>query len=255
MQRIVGIGHSHLGAISLALREYAQAHPGRIKYTQINFIRAPYAPPFTVADGVSAPNPAWLATMREQTEGGEATVFLCLGGSQHWRWSLTPGPDPFDFVDPLQDDGVPPVGRLIPYELFMRQARAEAQSVRPLIDVVRGVTSARLKQFLSPPPLREIVLDGLGAESQRVLRERAAAGGGISPAHFRLKVWRAAARAQAEVCAAAGVECMWPPAAGIEPDGFLRADLNADTIHGTIAWGRLQLPRIVADEAGREEAA
>jgi hypothetical protein len=246
LKHFIGIGHSHLHALTAAWREVEAKYPTLIRYTPMCFIDGPYSPPFIIENGVSQPNPVWIAHLREHlTAGTDVSVFLFAGGSEHFRWSLTPGPQPFDFVDPVEDDGKAPIGQVVPYELFMSYARDNARYMDDVVNAVRSVASVPLVQFVAPPPVRDLparvalrpdMLEQLGEFS-------------VSPVHFRVKIWRATARALADACQKLGVACLYPPEEAMDHYGCLREELVSDVVHGNIDWGRLQVRRLL-DRAG-----
>jgi hypothetical protein len=238
----VGIGHSHLASIASAYEEFEVMEPGQMLLTSVNFLLPPYFPEVEVREGVTVLNPVWVTTMRQELDDPDVIMFLCVSGSEWWRWSLTPGPQPFDFVDPLVEDGLSPIGQLVPYDLFLRKAKLTFDSIRFVTETVRKYTSAPMLQFAPPPPARNIAAAVAAAPNLRHLIEDH----GVSPAHFRLKVWRACARAMGEVCAENGVDFLMPPPDALDQDGFLGPDMVHDHIHGNASWGRLQLKRLRA---------
>lgn len=252
MRKIIGIGHSHLHAVTAALREFETRHPGNITYRAMCLVDKPYHPPFTVEDGEEVANPIWIEDMRNHISGSDDYVFFCLGGSEYWRFSLIPGPKPFDFIDPIEDDGLPLVGQLLPYDLFMRQLASTFSFFASYVRAVRRIAPVRLVQFLPPPP----VFDLLGAVEPKHLEQfhSVTKEYPISPPAFRLKVWRACALAMSEACINLGVECPPTPVESLTAAGFLRDQLISDTIHGNIAWGRLLSRQILGDLSKFEDA-
>lgn len=244
MRRIIGIGHSHLHSVSAALNEYAENHPSEIKYTPICLSAPPYAPTFLTKNGIAVLNPVWVEEMHRSVVGGGVVVFMCLIGSEHWTWSLTPGPEPFDFVDPEHDGESSFVGKLIPYELFLRHARLTFEFFSPVLELACKISPGPIVQVIPPPPVFHLPA-ALLASPQFHAFAPTVGDYGFSPAAFRLKVWRACARAMADVFAQHGIECITAPAASVDADGYLLPDLSADTVHGNISWGRLLLSRIL----------
>jgi hypothetical protein len=233
----VGFGHSHTASLAWACEALEVDDPGHILHATVNFLLPPYYPEYSDQDGVRTLNPAWVQTMQEELSDPDAIIFFCVCGSEWWSWSLTPGPRPFDFVDPIADDGAPLIGEAIAYELFLRKAVATFQAIRFVTDTVRHYTQAPIVQLAPPPPGRDIEADVLADPSfGPLVREY-----GLSPPPFRLKVWRACARAMEIVCHAAGIGFLMPPTEGLDAEGYLLPAFRHDPIHGNAAWGRLQL--------------
>jgi hypothetical protein len=236
VKHFVGIGHSHLHAVTWAWREEEAKHPESIRYTAMCILDAPFNPAFTDEGGIKKPNPAWETALRDiLNSGDDVSIFLFLGGSEAFRWSLTPGPCPFDFVDPHQDDGVPLNGQIVPYELVMTFARHMFQFIDDFVKFLRTLTSMPLVQINAPPPARDLpaMVAVLPEWSQRVGEF------GVSPLSFRTKMWRAASRALEDVCAETGIAFMGCPPEALDPRGGLRDDMVGDVVHGNVVWGRM----------------
>jgi hypothetical protein len=166
---------------------------------------------------------------------------LCLASNRNWAWSLTPGPCPFDFIDPAHPNEPVLSGQLLPYDLVLAKARSEYRSIRPVVDVVRGLASVRVVHFAPPPPIRELqAMFDLRPDMIHLIADH-----GLSPAPFRLKVWRACVRALADVCEEIGIELIMPPAGALDADGYLAEGYIGDVIHANIAWGRLHLQALM----------
>lgn len=238
---LVGIGHSHLHSLTAACREFAAAHPDQISYFPICLLDPPYAPAFT-GDSNSDPNPAWMRDMRTEFATGASGV-LYIGGSDHFKWGLTPGPHPFDFVDPEHPSDAPLLGGLVPYDLILAESRGRLGYVKRIIEVVQGATGQKLVELPPPPPPFDLesLIRPHHQDLLAIIKDH-----GVSPAPFRLKIWRVMARALSEVCADAGVECLPVPPGATTPEGYLRPELAGDPVHGNIAWGRLCLSMLLA---------
>ncbi len=247
MRSYLGIGDSHLKSVTAAWQEYQAARPGEVKYTTISPRDKHLQPWFLKGNGADTPNPRWVSAIREAIVDSNATIMLCLASNRNWAWSLTPGPQPFDFVDPEDAGDEEPVGQLIPYDLFMRRARSEYRSIKMVTDVLRGMTDARIVHFIPPPPIRALQ----GMFDKRPDMQHLIAEHGLSPAPFRLKVWRACVRALRDVCAELEIEAVMPPEQALDADGYLAEEYVNDVIHGNIAWGRLHVEALLA-RADRE---
>ena len=77
---------------------------------------------------------------------------------------------------------------------------------------------------------------------------------GVDPAPFRLRVWRAAARALQEVCDELRVDCLMPPPDTTDADGYLREDMIGDGFHGNLLWGQHIVAHLVNRAGLKQEA-
>jgi hypothetical protein len=243
VRHVIGIGHSHLDCFTWAWRDFRSAFPEQDSYTPICLDQPPFRPHYTLQDETLVPNPAWIEAMRELITKPDAVVFLCLGGSEWWHWSLTPGPNPYDFVDPLEDDGADPIGKIIPYEMFMDHARAAFSGIRRDVGHIREIAPVPLVQFAPPPPPRDLLLD---VEKMINLKDWVL-NYGVSPPGFRLKIWRAACRAMEEVCASVDVHFLWPSNDNLDAEGYLNVNAaQGDSFHANDKYGLSQLQRLYA---------
>jgi hypothetical protein len=236
----VGFGHSHTASLASACADLEVEAPGHIRHATVNFLMPPYFPEYSDRDGNRTLNPAWVQMMQEELSDPDVIISFCVCGSEWWTWSLTPGPRPFDFVDPIADDAAPLIGEAIAYELILRKAVATFNAIRFVTDTVRRYTQTPIVQLAPPPPGRDIEADLFAHPSFGPLVKEY----GLSPAPFRLKVWRACARAMETVCHAAGIGFLMPPAQALDAEGYLLPAFRQDHIHGNAAWGRLQLVRL-----------
>lgn len=259
MRHVVGIGASHLRSVTSAATDLLTTRPDGFSYTPICFADPEYSPPFIREGNTQIANPAWARTLRELTSRQQVQVLFHLPGAEWWHWSLTPGPCPYDFVDPYHDDGTPFCGQVIPFDLFRARARAAFRPVQMIIDTVRGVADVPMTLLPPPPPVRSLsetfARFAAGDFSQLSLGtgQRALLGRlsptieqyGISSSAFRLKVWRASMRVVQDICEETGVSYMAPDDGALDPDGFLRSDMVSDFVHANRAWGLLHLNRFL----------
>ena len=126
------------------------------RYTPIQLLDAALQPSFSIQDSKWVPNPAWHDKLRANLQDDDVTVFVSFEGAQHFSWSFTPGPNPFDFVDAVHDDGAPLIGQLVPYELVMRVVRAPCQGMRKVVEAIRDVRIP-IVLLVAPPPVRDLV--------------------------------------------------------------------------------------------------
>jgi len=268
LPRIIGIGHSHLICFDDAAADLLKDTPNRFDYVSICFVRREYHPHLVLKDGVHSVNPVWVEALEREAKTRDVSILLAMPGAEWWYWSLTPGPEPFDFIDPTADDGQKVRGQLLSYDLVLGKARTSVQYVRRIIDGIRSVTDAPITLSPPPPPMRDIVavynqyLDTIGQRGQKhaglrhVLRNLSPTieQYGFSSEWFRLKSWRVAMRAVRELCADAGITYLPPPGDGVDEDGFLRPTMISDLVHANNAWARLQLERVLTTERKPQEA-
>jgi hypothetical protein len=253
----IGIGHSHLQAVTFGWNKFMVEHPGMARYTPIQLLDAALQPSFSIQDSKWVPNPAWHDKLRANLRDDDVTVFVSFQGAQHFSWSFTPGPNPFDFVDAVHDDGAPLIGQLVPYELVMRVVRAPCQGMRKVVEAIRDVAPVPIVLLVAPPPVRDLV--GLIAANPWMRKQvpelmRQADEFGVSPVGFRVKLWRVYARALVEISAELGIECQIPPQTAFDEIGALRADMIHDILHDNAIWGSLMVRQLLSRAGVLQEA-
>lgn len=259
MPRIIGIGQSHVIAFNQAADHLSGHDADRLEYIPICFAHAEYHPPFVMRDGASVPNDAWVATLRRFAGDTDTHVVLVLPGAEWWHWSLTPGPEPFDFVDPLADDPTPLQGVVVPYDLVTRKARTSFRYISQVVDVVRGIADFPIHLSPPPPPMRRIDLmydrhanpgpdpDPSIRPLQPLLRKLAPTleRYGFRSDSFRMKTWRVCMRVVQDMCEEMQVRFLSPPPGGVDADGFLLPAMISDFVHANGKWGALQLEHLL----------
>ena len=122
------------------------------------------------------------------------------------------------------------------------------------MEIVRQVAQGPVMLFTPPPPARN--LDTQFAEFVAAPETRVRQDGtpvqpivlelkpiidqyGISPANFRLKVWRVHARIMRKLCDETGITFCPPPTQGLDADGFIRPEMVGDLFHANENWGTL----------------
>jgi hypothetical protein len=253
----IGIGHSHLQAVTFGWNKFMVEHPGMARYTPIQLLDAALQPSFSIQDSKWVPNPAWHDKLRANLQDDDVTVFVSFEGAQHFSWSFTPGPNPFDFVDAVHDDGAPLIGQLVPYELVMRVVRAPCQGMRKVVEAIRDVAPVPIVLLVAPPPVRD--LESLIAANpwmRKQLPELMRQGDefGVSPVGFRVKLWRVYVRVLTEIAAELGIECQIPPQTAFDEIGALRADMIHDILHGNAIWGSLMVRQLLSRAGVLQEA-
>jgi hypothetical protein len=156
VKHFIGIGHSHLHAVSFGWRDFMAEHPGLVRYTPIDLLSSQFLPTFSSDDTDRVLHPALLDELRSHLPGEDVCVFLCIGGAECFTSSFTPGPSPFDFIDPFEGDGAAPVGQLIPFDLVTRRFRVGFDTMVAVADAVRAVAPVRLVQCAPPPPVNDL---------------------------------------------------------------------------------------------------
>lgn len=242
MKHFIGIGDSHLVALSDAWHELAAERADSVRYTPMCLLEHPYHPSFSDKDGAKIPNPAWVAALQEHLiPGADVHIFLFIGGSEHYRWSLTPGPEPFDVFIPGEDNATKAVGQVIPFDLFMTFAQEKLRGLQLVVEFLRNFTALPLIQILPPPPIRDLA--PMVAELPELARQIGEYG--VSPLPFRTKIWRATGMALQRTCADLGIESLGAPPGGISDQGCLPDEMVGDVVHANIVWGRLQVQQLL----------
>lgn len=268
MPRIIGIGHSHLVCFDEAAEDLLKDAPARFEYVPICFLRREYHPHLVLKDGVHWPNPVWVEALGREASGPNVSILLAMPGAEWWQWSLTPGPEPFDFIDPRADDGQPVRGQLVSYDLVLNKARTSVHYVTRIIEGIRSVTDAPIYLSPPPPPMRDIgavfdtYLNNAQQRGQKHAGLRHVLKGltptieqyGFSTEWFRLKAWRVAMHAVQEFCADTGVTYLPPPSGGVDEAGFLRPEMISDLVHANRIWAGMQLERVLMTERQPQEA-
>lgn len=256
------MGYTH-GASALR-----SVKPDTFSYTPICFVDKTYSPPFVTQDGTLLPSAAWVDALRSEVVHDDVLILLSLPGAEWWRWSLTLGPRPYDFVDPDNDDGLPLIGEVVPFDLFKAKASFTFRYIEVVIDAIRDLTSAPITLCPPPPPLRdlsqmfaELTIDDDGkqkiSQGRREFFERlrpTVEQYGIATPAFRMKVWRATAQLVQDLCRARGVSFLAPDQSAVDPDGFLKPELAADFVHANAEWGRMHLDRLITLHATTRKA-
>ncbi len=246
MKHVIGIGHSHLHAISRAFRETEASSDGAFRYTPICLLDAPFNASLRDTAGEPIPNHPVETTVRQVLDSGaEVSIFMTVLGSEAFRWSLTPGPNPFDFVDPFEDDGQPLAGEIIPYGLMEVFGYENLRFVGDVAAYIRSFAPLPLAQIAPPPPVSDLpaLIAALPDWADKISAY------GVSPLPFRSKVWRFACRTISTICARANIMWLPCPPEALGSDGGLHPDMRDDVIHANIAWGRLFRDRLLADHA------
>lgn len=259
MPRIIGIGQSHVIAFNQAAEDLSGRDADRLDYVPICFAHADYHPPFITRDGTTIPNDAWVAMVRRFAGEPDTHVVLVLPGAEWWHWSLTPGPEPFDFIDPLVDDPTALHGTVVPYDLVVRKARTSFRYVAQIVEVLRGIADFPIHLSPPPPPMRRIDLmyarhANAGADPDPTVRPLQPLLRQLSPTlerygfrsdSFRMKTWRVCMRVVQDMCAEMRVGFLPPPPDGVDADGFLLPEMISDFVHANRKWGALQLERLL----------
>lgn len=242
MDHVIGIGHSHLHAISRAFIEVSAASGGKLRYTPICLLDEPFDEPIQNAEGHWVlGHPVEVTIARALKSGDRVSIFMAVGGSEAFRWSLSPGAQPFDFVDPYEDDGTPLVGEIIPYGLMERFCLDQLRFIIRFADYLRSITSLPLVQITPPPPV--VPLAQIVAKQPEWFERLD--GYGISPLPFRMKVWRLVCRTIANLCAEASLRWEPCPPEALELGGGLNRHMEDDAIHANVVWGRMFARRLM----------
>ena len=177
--------------------------------------------------------------------GTTDTVISMIGGNQHAVFSTIQHPQPFSFLMPGDTpDPADSALATIPYRAlavhFDNGIRGrDGKSLKAL----RDATRARMIHLQPPPPK---------SDNQHIMRHHESNFAnenitqlGVSPPVLRLKFWRLQSELLARLCAELGIEVLPPPAAALDPEGYLAHDCYAnDATHANPAYGELVLQQI-----------
>ena len=225
--RVVAIGHSHVKAVLDALP--LPLDPAR--FDVVSFWVEPGA---VVREGERA---RYSRAVERRIAGG-GRVFSCIGGSAHTVLGLAAHPRPFDFVLPSRPElPVDPLREPVPADGVRAALAAIAGEFFGLMDALARVARAPVVQLAPPPPL---------ADAERIAphvpweyfpgRQQV-----IAPRWLRYKLWRMHCEMIEAESARLGWGFAWQPAAALDPDGFLRPELDGDGLHAGPGYGRLVL--------------
>jgi hypothetical protein len=245
------IGHSHIGALTHALArrdtsvsdERAPLHVGLYEAWKYNG-----EPPYLTKapDGTDHFNPAILASVAGLEAGrSEASFFTLFGGNGHSVVALVRHPRPFDFVLPEAPDlPLDPDAELVPVRYVGSILQGLLDPFLYQLYCLRKATQSPVLAFEAPPVNGDA--DYLSPRLDAFFTQ----GGGdrmIGAKHMRLKTRLLQTQLQARICTENGIELIPPPAASLDPEGFMVPECyGSDATHAGEFYGELLLHQIEA---------
>jgi hypothetical protein len=242
MVRVLAIGQSNLAALTRAaqmmLQEKRLPSGFAIKFIQI--LEKRYKP--SLVSGVL--NHAIADEVRAQLVDADVVV-SCLGGNAHSMFGLLNHPQPYDFV--VDADPLPRDRALVPAGLVRGALKESMDQGLKLFSDLRMLIDKPMVHCESPPPVpSEIhIRKHPGVFANRIDQL------GISPAKFRLKLWKLQSDIYREFCDANDIEFLPVPAAVFDETGAMCSKAwAADPTHGNAWYGEQVLNQIAARSAG-----
>jgi hypothetical protein len=183
-------------------------------------------------------------------------VVSVLGGNQYNTVGLIQPPQPFRVVDGEGQAG-PATAELIPeralFELF-RSGMSGRDGTR--LHELRAAAGCPVYHLVPPPPKQNV--DHILRHHETDFAKAGILEHGVTPAALRLRLWSIQREALRQICRLEQVGLLMPPAAAIDPSGFLEPAYYAkDATHANAAYGELvlqMLERLAKDpEAPRAE--
>jgi len=225
----VCIGHSHVGALG-------QASGGALDV--INF--------WDVGDLWAHWDAELLRPLREDLAARVANgrvVISAIGGSAHFVLGMVEHVQPFDFV--LSSDPDLPLDetrQLLPLDAVRETIKDLAMPLLRGLSVVAGLANGPLIHIAPPPPLAVVLHARTKFEFPR--EHFIGKTDMPTPKWPRYKMWRLHCEVIEDYCNQHGVRYLDAPRSAVDDEGFLRPDLDADGMHGTIEYGKLVLDDI-----------
>jgi len=168
-------------------------------------------------------------------------VVSMIGGNQHAVFSTIQHPIAFDVLEPdVGAETLRPGAQIIPHRAVwsILNKKFRSRDGRAL-KAIRNSTRASVVHIMSPPPKRDSAF--LQQFNESHFRESIAKWG-VSPPELRMKIWKMQRNLTRTFCEELGVVLLEPPAASVDPDGFLLADYQKrDVTHANRAYGLLLL--------------
>lgn len=236
MTAAVVIGQSHAVAIADALldegKEQASIAVYRIGAVGDNARSAVLTNPEAIALAAGMPP--------------STPLFISMLGTYHSILGLLRSGADFDVL--LDADDVPEPGAVVrvPHRAMASAFVAHFEEAKAFKNLARAARSP-IYVLSTPPPKRsnEFILDRFMRQKKQVYRGRSARDVGVERPISRLKLWRMEVRLLERWAASQGIGFVPPPAASVDPDGFLDHDYYFDDVtHANARYGRLVAQQI-----------
>ncbi len=223
------IGHSHVACVARA------AADGNVPLVALNFWDLPGA--IEHVDGAPTFSPAF----REQLAQHAGPIFSMIGGAAHGVLGMLVHPRRFDFVLPLQPDlPLDPAAEILPAMAVRGMLESLMADYLSLMAQLRELCNGTLFHIEPPPPYADA--ERMHADIPWPLYPGMCQE--ISPACFRLKLWRLHTLILADWCRANGAQLLRCPTEAMDGDGYMLEPFYGDGAHANAAYGKLVLDQM-----------
>ncbi|WP_317536150.1 hypothetical protein [Nitrosomonas sp. Is37] len=234
MKKLVGIGHSHLGALRGAVEKYRDALKLEAAFEFVR-LSGPDIQPLPLLVDKGEINPAIVKAADNALKERCDLLFLAIRGNEHNILGLVQYPRPFDFVLPTEPDiSFDARSDLVPYEAVKATLARLKKPAVELITHLRGHVKCPVLVLETPPPNpSEEHISSYPGEFQEKISAQ-----GISPAALRYKLWRTHSAVLKEACDTIGATFIPAPSNTMNPEGFLvEKAWQRDPTHGNTWYG------------------
>jgi hypothetical protein len=173
----------------------------------------------------------------------DGPVYSFVSGIQHVHLGLRPvyypAEPPFDFVLPETADLPLEEGaEIVPVDAVRQVVQESFSSRMKILRRLSRMAPGRVIQFAPPPPAPDRWIEVLMRKRQFDTPPRLPSG------RVRWKLWRLTTDIFREHACGEGARFVDYPAASVDADGFMRAELVRNLTHGNVGFGELVLDQI-----------
>ena len=247
MTPIFVVGHSHINALTGAIRErpldaeYKAVIINMVRFGKeigtTNFIEEGPHGGISLHVGLRQ-----LLNPIEFEDHSERLTVSMIGGNSHNMLGLTQHPMPFDFVLPTQPElRLDREAQIIPYSVMEDVIIRLAQLHLDEISALRSAVAGPVVHLESPPPIGDdshvsLYLDQYFDKKQSKL---------VAPRHLRYKLWRLHSNIVRRHCGRIDVSFIDVPEETLDTDGFLRREgYPKNATHGNFWYGQMVLKQV-----------
>ena len=243
MTQLVLFGHSHLGSITRAYDEGKAKSDAPFDLEVVQFIRNDI-PHIIHGENGWQYNPDGARELQEVLETIKPRAIFCSLQGEQAVWAGLMAPErPFDFFFPGENRvGGDHNHEVVPFDLFMEVCKDHHRLASDFLARIRPLLTVPTFGLCPPPPVGDcdFLMERLKSfEVYRKLSER-----GIPWKAWRQKVWRAHARALADIYASYGIHFVDAPVEALGEDGCLQRSMYWDAFHANKDYGLLVLQQM-----------
>jgi hypothetical protein len=225
------IGHSHVACVAQAASKQG------LPLQALNFWDMPGA---VVRDGVAPGFSPDLSMLLRRHKG---SLFSLIGGAAHGVLGMLVHPRRFDFVLPERPDlPLDPLAEILPAMAVRGMLESLMTDYLPLMSQLRQLCRGALYHIEPPPPYADA--ERMHADIPWSLYPGMCPE--ISPAPFRLKLWRLHTQILGDWCRANGAQLLRCPVQAMDADGYMLEPFYGDGAHANAAYGELVLQQMRA---------